>query len=56
MMRIIRDSHVFAFLQGFWEQLSTKGCGGRTHETDGDWNEAYDRGMNLADRFLGLEA
>lgn len=28
---------------------------GRTHETDQDWNEAYDRGMNLADCFTGKD-
>jgi len=44
-----QNLHIFAFWQGFAEHLD--GCGGRTHETDQDWNEAYDRGMNLADRW-----
>ena len=51
-MTFIRNTHVFTFLQGCYEHLD--GCGGRTHETDQDWNEAYDRGMNLADRLRNL--
>lgn len=50
MLRFIRNTLLFAFLQGFYEQLRD-GCGGRTHTTNQDWNEAYDRGMNLADHF-----
>jgi len=49
-MRSIRESRVFAFLQGVLEHLD--GCGGRTHESDQGWNEAYDHGMNLADRIM----
>jgi len=48
----MKDKHLFAFWQGFFEQLRD-GCGGRTHPTDQGWNEAYDRGMNLADFFRG---
>lgn len=48
MMRAIRNSRVFAFLQGLVENWN--GCGGRTHPTSADWNDSYDRGMNLADR------
>lgn len=55
-MAYLRNTHLFALLQGFWEQLTTRGCGGRTHETDADWNEAYDRGMNLADRLQELRS
>lgn len=51
MMRAIRNSRVFAFLQGFVENWN--GCGGRTHPTSADWNDSYDRGMNLADRLRG---
>jgi hypothetical protein len=43
--------HIFAFWQGFWERLTLGDAFGRTHETDYGWNEAYDRGANLADRF-----
>lgn len=46
-MAKFKDSIIFAFCQGFFEHLG--GCGGRTHETNMDWNEAYDSGMNLAD-------
>lgn len=51
-----RDWHAFAFLQGFWEHLSTMGCGGRTHETDPGWNDAYDRGMNAAEPIIDAVA
>jgi len=51
-MKYIRNTLVFAFLQGLFEQLRD-GCGGRTHPTSADWNEAYDRGMNLADWLRG---
>lgn len=47
LMRAVRDSIPFAFMQGLVENWN--GCGGRTHPTNQDWNEAYDRGMNLAD-------
>jgi hypothetical protein len=50
-MRLIRDSRPYAFVQGLVEHWG--GCGGRTHETNQDWNEAYDAGMNLADRIRG---
>jgi hypothetical protein len=49
MLKFIRDTHLSAFWQGFVEHVFD-GCGGRTHPTDQDWNEAYDRGMNLAER------
>ena len=51
MRQAIRNSRAFAFLQGLIEHWN--GCGGRTHETLDDWNVAYDRGMNLADRMRG---
>jgi len=51
MAKAIRDSRLFAFLQGLFEHWN--GCGGRTHETDQGWNLAYDRGMNLADKLRG---
>lgn len=51
MMRALRNSQFFAFAQGLVEHLG--GCGGRTHPTDQDWNEAYDRGMNAADLISG---
>lgn len=48
-----RDFTLFAFLQGFWERLTLGDAFGRTHETNQDWNEAYDRGANLADWVKG---
>lgn len=49
----LRDTHIFAYWQGFWERLTLGDSFGRTHETDQDWNEAYDRGANLADKLKG---
>lgn len=46
----MKDTVMFAFAQGFWERLTLGDAFGRTHETNQDWNEAYDRGANLADR------
>lgn len=46
-MRYIRNTLIFAYFQGLIEHWNA--CGGRTHPTSADWNEAYDRGMNLAD-------
>jgi hypothetical protein len=43
---------MIAYLLGFWERLTLGDGYGRTHPTDQDWNEAYDRGANLADRVL----
>lgn len=51
-MKRIRNSCLFAFLQGFFERVASNGDVGRTHPTNQDWNEAYDRGMNLAERFV----
>ena len=50
-MKRIKDSRIFAFWQGFIERFST--FDGRTHPTDQTWNEAYDQGMNLAERVMG---
>lgn len=51
--RLIRDSHAFAYCQGFWERWRLGDAFGRTHPTDIDWSEAYDRGANLSDRITG---
>lgn len=53
MLKLIRDSIPFAYAQGFWERLRLGDAFGRTHETNQDWNEAYDRGANLADALRG---
>lgn len=52
-MRWIRNTRAFAFMQGFYEALRWGDGAGRTHAHDQDWNEAYDRGMNLADWLAG---
>lgn len=52
MLRFIRNTHLFAFLQGLYERARYGDGMGRTHPTDHGWNEAYDRGMNLAERFV----
>ena len=49
MPKHIRNTHLFAYLQGLYEHYTTHGCGGRTHPTDQGWNEAYDTGMNHAE-------
>ncbi len=49
MMKMIRNSLAYAFAQGFWERLREGDSFGRTHESNQDWNEAYDRGANAAD-------
>lgn len=49
MLKFIRNTRAFAYCQGFYERLTLGDGFGRTHATDQDWNEAYDRGANLAD-------
>lgn len=51
-MRRLRDTHIFAYWQGFFEHLRYSGMV-RSHPTDDDWNEAYDSGWNLADWVMG---
>ena len=46
----MKDTLIFAFLQGLYERLKWGDGFGRTHATNQDWNEAYDRGANLAYR------
>lgn len=48
----IRNSNFYAYCQGFIEFFQSPGTG-RTHATDQDWNDAYDRGRNLADLITG---
>ena len=50
---MIRDTLTFAFCQGFCERLQSEAFG-RTHETNQDWNVAYDRGRYFA--ALAMEA
>ncbi len=45
----MKNTTLFAWLQGFYERLRWGDGAGRTHATNQDWNEAYDRGMNAAD-------
>lgn len=51
-MKFIRNLRLFAFVQGLYERARHGDSMGRTHPTDQDWNEAYDRGRNLAERFV----
>lgn len=48
-MRFIRDSRLYAYLLGFYERLRFGDGFGRSHQSNHDWNDAYDRGANLAD-------
>lgn len=49
MCRLIRNTLAFAFLQGLYERWTLGDGFGRTHPTNQDWNDAYDRGANLSD-------
>lgn len=53
IIRFIRNTHAFAYLQGFYERSALGDGFGRTHDTDQAWNEAYDRGANLSDQLTG---
>ena len=55
MLKYIRNTRVFAFVQGLWERATLGDAFGRTHATDQNWNDAYDRGANLADFFASKE-
>lgn len=48
----MRNTLIYAWLVGFLDRLPNDSCG-RTHETSQDWNEAYDRGRNVAEWFTG---
>lgn len=50
ILRAIRNTRAFAFCQGFYECWRYGDACGRTHATDQGWNDAYDRGMNAAER------
>lgn len=51
-MKAIRNSKIFAFCQGFYEMVASPKSFGRSHPSCSDWNEAYDRGGNLAEKIL----
>lgn len=51
-MYAIRETALYAYVVGFIERLQSDAFG-RTHETNGDWNDAYDRGRALATRLVG---
>jgi hypothetical protein len=52
-MKTIRNTLIYAYLLGAYERYKLGDGFGRTHKTNQDWNEAYDRGANLADRITG---
>lgn len=56
MMKFIRNTHVFAYAQGFYERHRWGDGFGRSHATDEGWNDAYSRGANLSDQITGLTA
>lgn len=55
MMYAIRETTLYAYLCGFFERLQSDAFG-RTHETNQDWNDAYDSGRELAARLFGEAA
>ena len=50
-MNWLLDLHITAYVLGLWERARLGDAFGRTHPTDAGWDEAYDRGANLADWF-----
>ena len=56
MMYKIRESPVYAYLAGFYERTKWVDGFGRTHETNSDWNDYYDKGANLSDKLFNREA
>lgn len=52
MMYAIRETTIYAYVIGFLDRLESDGWG-RTHETNQDWNVAYDRGRELAAKLVG---
>jgi len=44
-----KDLHTWAWLNGFYERWNYGDGFGRSHDTDQDWNEAYDSGANASD-------
>lgn len=49
LKKAIRDTHFYAYCQGYRERRRYGDAAGRTHDTDQGWNEAYDRGQNFAE-------
>lgn len=47
----MKDTLIYAYVIGFVERLQSDAFG-RTHETNQDWNDAYDRGRGLAPRLV----
>jgi hypothetical protein len=53
MMYYIRESVIHAYLLGLYETLRWGSGSGMSHETNGNWNHAYDTGMNHAEWLKG---
>ena len=53
MLKVIKDTPIYAFMLGFYERLRWADGFGRTHATNNDWNDSYDKGANLSDSFTG---
>lgn len=54
MKKWIRNTKLFAFVQGTYETFRWGSSSGRTHPTDQGWNEAYDHGMNMGERLRAV--
>ncbi len=50
LMFNIRESLLYAYLLGVYETFRWGDGMGMTHITNGDWNDAYDAGMNHVNR------
>ena len=50
-----RETILYAYLIGLYERFRWCDGFGRSHETNADWNEAYDKGANHADVLRGWD-
>lgn len=50
MIKRIKNSLPFAYVQGAWECWTLGNGVGRSHPSNSRWDDAYDRGMTLTER------
>lgn len=55
LMFHVRESHTYAYLLGLYKTLRWGSDTGMSHETDHDWTDAYDTGMNHAEWIKGVD-
>lgn len=55
MIKSIKNTTSYAFILGFIERTRFYDGFGRTHATNQDWNDAYDKGANFSDKLIGRE-